>query len=660
MFNPPPASVDVQSFASAVAAAAAGVVPPATASSSSSTSSASSAATCYSISSSASSTSLFLHHSSGAADGTTCTPCCSSSGSSASSSACVQAHQHQHQQLLHFGVGTAAAAADDGTPPFGGGSKVEHSAASSFGHSSSSSSSSASAAAANDRITVQQQQQQKQYQHGTASATHNERFFKNGHHLLKVEQASPAGEGHSTINSQQQNAPGSVYSSYYNWSNNFFGSVAATAPQLSSNNNCSTTLTTTEQFFFPNCAPSSAHPQSQFDAPSPSANPSCSSSSSSAPYSIGQPHQNHPQMLAMGNTYGTAVPNANSATAVNAVQHQQQQQQQHYFYHAPAAATTFPYFYPGMLPRYGLFYQQATAAAAAAGAFGPFSADIANVMEDDNRLPLLNNASENESCGTKQTHRGQKHQKLSKKFNTSLATGDGMPSGSTTMAQNVLMESSRGMIGGSSSRLEIGGGADRKKKRKRRVLFSKAQTFALEARFSTQRYLSAAEREKLAQEIQLAPTQVKIWFQNHRYKAKKCPSASASPTVAEHNFHHSQQQNGKKCAADLTTMSKLLQQQQPQTSTSLALSGDDQQQLHQQIAMGTMAQQLQPNRAPMAPNAVALYSPIGTTLMGQPATMGAGVGSNSSTMAPTTMLPLPFTAHFPSVYYGNGPMWGSN
>ncbi|KAG8178873.1 hypothetical protein JTE90_018567 [Oedothorax gibbosus] len=59
------------------------------------------------------------------------------------------------------------------------------------------------------------------------------------------------------------------------------------------------------------------------------------------------------------------------------------------------------------------------------------------------------------------------------------------------------------------------------KKRKRRVLFSKSQTYELERRFRQQRYLSAPEREHLASIIRLTPTQVKIWFQNHRYKAKR-------------------------------------------------------------------------------------------------------------------------------------------
>ncbi|XP_032229508.1 homeobox protein Nkx-2.8 [Nematostella vectensis] len=59
------------------------------------------------------------------------------------------------------------------------------------------------------------------------------------------------------------------------------------------------------------------------------------------------------------------------------------------------------------------------------------------------------------------------------------------------------------------------------KKRKRRILFTKAQTFILERRFTQQRYLSAPEREELARIANLTPAQVKIWFQNHRYKYRK-------------------------------------------------------------------------------------------------------------------------------------------
>ncbi|XP_037687478.1 homeobox protein Nkx-2.8 [Choloepus didactylus] len=77
-------------------------------------------------------------------------------------------------------------------------------------------------------------------------------------------------------------------------------------------------------------------------------------------------------------------------------------------------------------------------------------------------------------------------------------------------------------------------GLDAEKKKKRRVLFSKAQTLELERRFRQQRYLSAPEREQLARLLRLTPTQVKIWFQNHRYKLKRssAPGAVESPDLS--------------------------------------------------------------------------------------------------------------------------------
>lgn len=65
-------------------------------------------------------------------------------------------------------------------------------------------------------------------------------------------------------------------------------------------------------------------------------------------------------------------------------------------------------------------------------------------------------------------------------------------------------------------------------RRKRRVLFSQAQVYELERRFKQQKYLSAPEREQLASIIGLSPTQVKIWFQNHRYKTKKSETDKSS------------------------------------------------------------------------------------------------------------------------------------
>lgn len=58
-------------------------------------------------------------------------------------------------------------------------------------------------------------------------------------------------------------------------------------------------------------------------------------------------------------------------------------------------------------------------------------------------------------------------------------------------------------------------------RRKPRVLFSQAQVYELERRFKQQRYLSAPEREHLAQLLKLTSQQVKIWFQNRRYKMKR-------------------------------------------------------------------------------------------------------------------------------------------
>uniref|UniRef100_A0A8D3DPQ3 Homeobox protein Nkx-2.5 n=1 Tax=Scophthalmus maximus TaxID=52904 RepID=A0A8D3DPQ3_SCOMX len=60
-----------------------------------------------------------------------------------------------------------------------------------------------------------------------------------------------------------------------------------------------------------------------------------------------------------------------------------------------------------------------------------------------------------------------------------------------------------------------------RRRRKPRVLFSQAQVYELERRFKQQRYLSAPERDQLAGVLKLTPTQVKIWFQNRRYKCKR-------------------------------------------------------------------------------------------------------------------------------------------
>lgn len=109
------------------------------------------------------------------------------------------------------------------------------------------------------------------------------------------------------------------------------------------------------------------------------------------------------------------------------------------------------------------------------------------------------------------------------------------------------------------------------KKRKRRVLFTKAQTYELERRFRQQRYLSAPEREHLASLIRLTPTQVKIWFQNHRYKTKRAQNEKGvyehHPSMHPAHPHHPSAlpsprrvavpvlvRNGKPCLSDGTKL----------------------------------------------------------------------------------------------------------
>lgn len=89
-----------------------------------------------------------------------------------------------------------------------------------------------------------------------------------------------------------------------------------------------------------------------------------------------------------------------------------------------------------------------------------------------------------------------------------------------------------------SSRCELRKNGKVRSKRKPRVLFSQAQVLELEARFRQQRYLSAPERELLAHALSLSATQVKIWFQNRRYKSKRVhidgnASAARSPPAKE-------------------------------------------------------------------------------------------------------------------------------
>lgn len=59
------------------------------------------------------------------------------------------------------------------------------------------------------------------------------------------------------------------------------------------------------------------------------------------------------------------------------------------------------------------------------------------------------------------------------------------------------------------------------KQKRSRAAFTHFQVLELEKKFNRQRYLSAPERAHLATALRLTETQVKIWFQNRRYKTKR-------------------------------------------------------------------------------------------------------------------------------------------
>ncbi|CAD6196124.1 unnamed protein product [Caenorhabditis auriculariae] len=95
-------------------------------------------------------------------------------------------------------------------------------------------------------------------------------------------------------------------------------------------------------------------------------------------------------------------------------------------------------------------------------------------------------------------------------------------------------------------------------RRKRRVLFSQAQVYELERRFKQAKYLTAPEREQLANSIHLTPTQVKIWFQNHRYKCKRQEKEKAMSGLGRSNDSpcstpsaHEDEED-EKCSIDVT------------------------------------------------------------------------------------------------------------
>ncbi|KAK6023674.1 homeobox domain protein [Ostertagia ostertagi] len=89
-------------------------------------------------------------------------------------------------------------------------------------------------------------------------------------------------------------------------------------------------------------------------------------------------------------------------------------------------------------------------------------------------------------------------------------------------AKHALPYSQYGAIG-----MQSGG-----KYKKKRNLFTKLQLNMLQRRFAEKEHIRQPERDNFAQMIGLTGEQVKIWFQNQRYKRKHRESGRRNETVS--------------------------------------------------------------------------------------------------------------------------------
>ncbi|XP_037795053.1 homeobox protein Nkx-2.4-like [Penaeus monodon] len=125
--------------------------------------------------------------------------------------------------------------------------------------------------------------------------------------------------------------------------------------------------------------------------------------------------------------------------------------------------------------------------------------------------------------------------------------------------------------------------------KKRKNFFTQAQVYELERRFKQQKYLSAPEREHLASLINLTPQQVKIWFQNHRYKMKR---AAKEKAMSEQTTSSNQSASPRRISVPVLVKEENATKGSSSTSSSAAGGGEGKLGHHRDTSSSTSSSSL--------------------------------------------------------------------